>query len=154
MPYATLSDVEIDYGPIGADDVDKVETLLERAEARIRQVYPDLDERITDGKTSVVLVKQVESEMVAGVLRNPGGVRSITESVGPFSRSTGYGSNSAANDPTFGLLELSKRQRAMLGGTSDAAGSFGPYLQVPAPSEYWTPALLERDFRENEGWLG
>jgi hypothetical protein len=110
VPYATVSDVQVDFGDIADGDVDKVETLLERAEARIKQAYPDLEVRMADGRTSLVLVKQVESEMVVSVLRNPNGWQSHTETTGPFSHSATVNVAAAS-----GLLRLSKDQRALLG---------------------------------------
>lgn len=110
MPYAALSDVEVDFGPVPPEDVDKVAILLERAEARIRQDVPDLDERVTDGRSPVVLVKQVESEMVVSVLRNPGGYQS--ESTSLVGISTSYTLSLAA---ASGLLRLTPEHRAMLG---------------------------------------
>lgn len=114
MPYATVSDVSIDFEVIPDADIDKVETLLERAEARILQDFPDLAARMSGGRTSLVLVKQVESEMVAAVLRNPNGTKNSysQEMVGPFSRQLQSTLDSAL---ASGILELTARHRVLLG---------------------------------------
>lgn len=124
MPLATISDVEIDYGSIPPADWGRVDTLLERAEARIRQVFADLDDRIADGRTNEVLVAQVESEMVAAVLDKTSRFQSQTfsQAAGPFSSS--ISGTLPAGVATGGLLELTERHRRMLG----EAPFRGPYM--------------------------
>jgi hypothetical protein len=130
MTYATVDDVAVDFDGLDRSDeptVAKVATLLGRAEARIRQEFPDLDQRLGAGRTSVELIKQVESEMVASVLRNPGGYVSSTSSntTGPWSETTSGTLSLAA---ASGLLRLTRDHRELLGDraggiTSVAVGS-------------------------------
>ena len=42
----------------------------EQAEAEILLEFPDLAARVADGRTSLILVKRVEAEMVASVMRS------------------------------------------------------------------------------------
>lgn len=147
MAYASVQDVAIDYDGDLSDDatVDKVMTLIERAEGRIRQEYRDLDIRIEDGRTSLALVKQVESEMVASVLRNPGGYtnQSTSNTNGPFSESiSGTLSTTAAS----GLLRLTRAHRELLGDRAGAvsavsAGGHPPhaYGYVRSPYQFVPP---------------
>lgn len=125
--YVSLGDVETDFGPVDAADQEKVETLIDRAEARVLQATPDLEDRLARRVTNMDLVKQVICEMVATVLRNPDGARSVTESVGPFSRGMGFGGSFTTGvDAGFGTLDLTTRHRVLLGGTK--SGSVGPRL--------------------------
>ncbi|MBE7195418.1 MAG: hypothetical protein INR66_23440 [Gordonia polyisoprenivorans] len=87
MPYATVSDVAIYAPDLTSDLDDTVETLLEQAEAEILLTFPDLDARVADGRTKLVLIKRVEAEMVSSVMRNPRAWSSTSESVGPLSNS-------------------------------------------------------------------
>lgn len=111
MTYATTDDVAVDYGDIGDDatTLTRVHKLLERAEARVRQVC-NPEQRIEDGLTTVELIQQVESEMVAAALRNPEAWQSVSESEGPFTRS--HTINLAV---ASGLLRLTPDHRELLG---------------------------------------
>lgn len=116
MPYATLLDVTVEYGPVPDAKVEKTETKLDQAEDLIRVSFPDLDERVADGRTTVSRVKQVEVEMVCSVLRNEDGVSnsSTYETVGPFARQQSR-TFASAGAPSLGLLEVTARHRWMLG---------------------------------------
>lgn len=115
--YAEVGDVEDYHGPIADADVARVERLIAQAEAQVAQRVPDLTDRITAGRTSVVLVTQVIAEMVVAVLRNPDGVRQRSETVGPYTRSMTLGSSQTAGvvDADLGVLSLTRRQRRLLG---------------------------------------
>lgn len=154
MPYATRSDVEIDYGQSLGDDEDtddRVETLLERAELIILQHFPDLDDRIADGRSPLLLVKQVEVEMVLGVLRNPNGWQSQSQTVGGLSQS--YTINVAV---ASGLLRFTEDQQLLVSGAnpegSSAMGSFAPLLSVPPPAAYAHPPVLGNAWSDWWGW--
>lgn len=141
--YATVADVEVDYGaPVGDDKTAMVESLIERAEEQIRQAVPDLDARIVAGRTSAVLVKQVVCEMVVSVVVNPTGERAKTETVGPFSRTVSYGGQySANNDNGLGRLILTRRHRTLLGSRQGAVTipNGDPALRYPLrrPDRWW-----------------
>lgn len=137
MTYAQVQDVAIDFDGDLSDDatVDKVSTLLERAEARIKQEYRDLDARMADGRTSLPLVVQVECEMVVSVLRNPGGYTSSSTSntSGPYSESiSGTLSTAAAS----GLLRLTRAHRELLGDRAGAASTAPGVGHPPRPYGY------------------
>ena len=145
MTYASVDDVAVDYGAVSTEDTAKVATLLERAEARIRQVFPDLDTRLADGRTNLVLVKQVESEMVCAVLRNPQGYTTSTTSntAGPYSQTL---SGTLSTTLASGLLRLTRQQRELLGdpavgGAFTVAPGNGhpPRRYGPAPRPWRTP---------------
>jgi hypothetical protein len=137
MAYATVEDVAVDYdGDLSdGDTIVKVTVLLERAEARIRQEYRDLEERIADGRTSRVLVQQVETEMVAAVLRNPGGYVSSTSSstTGPYSETI---SGTLSTSVASGLLRLTPAHRDLLGDRRGGAFTVAPGSAGHAPQPY------------------
>lgn len=112
MPYASITDVAVDFPDVPTDPVgvERVGTLLERAEEIIKLARPDLDEAVTAGRVSLVLLKQVEAEMVAAVLRNPNGYTSESQSVGPIS--TSYSLDVKTASP---LLRLTAEQRKLIG---------------------------------------
>jgi len=137
MAYATVDDVAVDFdGDLSdGDTIVKVLILLERAEARITQEYRDLDARLADGRTNLELVRQVESEMVAGVLRNPGGYVSSTNSTttGPYSESV---SGTLSTTAASGLLRLTAAHRELLGDRRGGAFSVAPSNTASAPQPY------------------
>lgn len=110
--YATVDDVQIDYGPIATTEHGRVEALIERAEAYLLSEIPDLTVRVADGRTSTVLVAQVVAELVADRLRNPNGLRSFAHTEGPFTTSGTY----AVASSTGGL---SDRHRRLLGDRAE-----------------------------------
>lgn len=107
--FAELYDVELDYGTISTDLAPKVDLLINRAEAQLALVDPDLAARVNAGEVSAVLVTQVVCEMVVAVLRNPEGIQSSTETVGPFSGSRTF------SDAASGRLVVTRRHRQLLG---------------------------------------
>lgn len=117
MRYASLADVEVEYGPVPNDAVARVEGLIDRAEAILLAEVRDLDARITDGRTLLPLVQQVVSEMVAAVLRNPQGLKSFAHTEGPFTTSGTYAD-------TGGGMVLTDRHRRLLGLGAATSGAF------------------------------
>lgn len=109
--FATVEDVEVDFGTIAPGDRGRVEVLIERAEAFIRSELPDLTARVSSGRTSAVLVAQVTAELVADRLRNPNGLRSFAHTEGPFTTSGTYADNGDA-------AGLSARHLRLLGGAA------------------------------------
>ncbi len=117
--YADVADVADDYGPVPTERrrraarlIDQAETLLALADPHLfeRVVEPDEQGQVPAGKVSKVLANQVVCEMVGTVLRNPDGVRSSTETNGPFTRSRTFTDAVAA-----GTLDLTDRHRTLLG---------------------------------------
>lgn len=137
MSYATVDDVSVDFDGDLSDSatIVKVVTLLERAEARIQQEYADLDARIADGRTNLELVRQVESEMVAAVLRNPAGYVSSTNSTtrGPYSETV---SGTLSTSVASGLLRLTPAHRELLGDRRGGAFSVAPGSGHHGPRPY------------------
>ncbi len=127
MPYADFHDVAV-YVPdmaAGSDEI-KVAALLEQAEAEILIEFPDLAARLAAGRTSLILLKRVEAEMVASVMRNPKGWQSESQTIGGLSNS-----HTVNVDAASGLLKLTDTHRALIRGTaassSAAAALGGPY---------------------------
>lgn len=135
--FATVSDVEVDYGPITEPQmISQVEALLVRAEAQVRQAIPDLDARLNDGRTTEPLVVQVLSEMVAQVLRNPEGADNRTRTVGPYSESVSYVNSGSRTTIQAGLYILPRHLR-LLGGRKVGAFTIAP--GNPHPPQPWGP---------------
>lgn len=132
--YATLSDIEADYGPIPTEKQAKVERDIDRVEALLRLEDPTLDQRVVDGSLPEILLNQVICEIVIAPLKNPLGVRSFTQTAGPFSGSQTFA------DGTSGYLELSDRQRELLGLQARATRAF---TITPRPARH--PAFLPPD---------
>ena len=116
--YAEATDVAADYGPVPTEKLLRVDRLIQQAETLLAVADPHLFERVVEpdeqgqvpaGKVSKVLANQVVCEMVGAVLRNPDGVRSSTETNGPFTRSRTF------LDSVAGTVELTDRHRVMLG---------------------------------------
>lgn len=120
MAYASFSDVEIYVPDLAEEDEPKVEVLLEQAEAEILLEFPDLDARVADGRTRLVLLQRVEAEMVASVMRNPNAWTSSSEGIGGLSESHGFNLAAAS-----GLLVFTDKHRAMVNSSSTVAGSGG-----------------------------
>lgn len=129
MPFATMSDVAI-YAPDMTEDLeDTVETLLEQAEAEIMLTFPDLATRVADGRTLLVHIKRVESEMVASVMRNPRALSSSSESIGPLSNSSTINVAVAS-----GLLKMTDVHVRLIQGVSTvAAGGNNPRAVFVVP---------------------
>jgi hypothetical protein len=120
-PLATLTEYQDLYGNLNAARQTTARALLLRASALLRAAFPKVDERIAAGTASGDVVSTVVINMVAQVMRNPGGLRS--ETTGPFSR---------AYDPeaASGLLQLTDADRELLasgglGATTGKKGRFG-----------------------------
>ncbi|CAA9364374.1 MAG: hypothetical protein AVDCRST_MAG68-5033 [uncultured Gemmatimonadetes bacterium] len=118
MHYASLPDVEVEYGPVPPEQADRVEALIARAEAILLFEVRDLDARIVTGQTQLPLVKQVVSEMVTAVLRNPQGLKSFAHTEGPFTTSGTYA------DTSGGGMVLTDRHRRLLGLPASTSGAF------------------------------
>lgn len=99
------------------DDQTLLEQLIADAEEIIRFEYPDIADRIDDGESGIEpedplpidRVRLVVSRMVTRHLRNPAGVRQVTETTGPFSENRTF----AGDLP--GQLLLTDEERRMLG---------------------------------------
>lgn len=129
--YASVSDVEVDFGPITDPTMQgQAEALLVRAEEQVRQLVPDLDARIASGRTTEPLVVQVLSEMVAAVLRNPEGADNRTRTVGPYSEHISYVNSRSSTSVESGLM-LKAHHRVLLGERTEQAGAFTVRFTAP-----------------------
>lgn len=74
----TLARVEALWQPVPSTLAAKTTALIGMASRLIRHAYPDIDARIADGSVDSDLVADVATQMVARVLDNPGGLKSVT----------------------------------------------------------------------------
>jgi hypothetical protein len=99
-PLASIEDVTLMYTPLaGADQptLDQITGLIQKASAILRQRIPWVDDRIarfgidpTDvGGLDPVLVADVVATMIKRFLVNQSGATNQSETVGPYSHSTG-----------------------------------------------------------------
>lgn len=94
-------------GPIPATD-EELATLAEDAEGLILDEFPDIPERITDGRMKKATVVRVAARMVLRLLRNPEGTRTVQESAGEFSQSR------TSTGDILGEVYLSEQDRSEL----------------------------------------
>lgn len=80
-PLALVEDYVARVGPV--TDEAQIGTLLADASRRIRSAVPTVDARIADGTLDRETAAEVAVAMVQRVMRNPGGVRTLT--TGPMS---------------------------------------------------------------------
>lgn len=84
--YATTTDVaDLLLRPLTDAEQRSAERLLRFAAAAVRQQVPLVDARLAAGTLDQDLVASVVAAVVVRVLRNPEGLKSQTESAGPFS---------------------------------------------------------------------
>ncbi|GLZ47966.1 hypothetical protein Acsp06_41510 [Actinomycetospora sp. NBRC 106375] len=141
MTTTLIEDVEVDHGPLSVEDTARVLVLIERAEAQIALRVPDLAARISAGRTSTALLRQVVAELVTAKLRNPHDYVSSTRSItnGPFS-STESGTRPTGS--TSGLT-LTRRHMRLLG---EVRGCQSIPVGDPALSSLSAqPAVAQRD---------
>jgi hypothetical protein len=96
-PLATLGEYTDLYGSLSAARAATARALLKRGSQLVRDSYPGIDDRIVAGMVAADSVGLAVLNMVARVMRNPGGLRS--ETTGPFSRA--YDPDAAS-----GMLQL------------------------------------------------
>lgn len=104
-PLATLGEYTDLYGSLSAARAATARALLKRASQLVRDSYPGIDDRISAGTVAADSVGLAVLNMVARVMRNPGGLRS--ETTGPFSRA--YDPDAAS-----GMLQLTDGDIALL----------------------------------------
>lgn len=102
----------------GDDDFsdDQLMVLLEDAEDVMLRQLPRLAEWVTSGQVRERTVVRVAVRMVMRVLRNPDGIRSITDNTGPFGGSTTF----AGDHP--GELYLTEEDRKELTPATEGQG--------------------------------
>ena len=135
LAYTSYADVSSRWvgGEVPASEA-TVEALLADAEDSILHEFSDLDDRITDGRTSAYRVSKVAARMVMRHLRNPGGVRTLQHGEGPFNESLTFPGETSEG------LYLTDDDRAELGGHK-VGGAFTidttPPTYVPPEPDPW-----------------
>ena len=115
--------------------------LIGDAEDTVGSEFADIDARILAGTLPVARVQKVVARMVIRHIRNPEGIRQVSETTGPFTGSRTYG----GAEP--GAMYLTDEDRAELSGvktgqrafTIDTIPSASPYspLFVPPVVDGW-----------------
>lgn len=121
MAWTTATDVTAAWvGDDAPADTAKVGVWIEKAERLLRSKVPDLLDRIDGGLESDLLgnAKDVVTEMVHEVFRNPEGVRQRQEGAGPFSGSVTYGGDKP------GALRVTAEQLERLAAPGGSRGVF------------------------------
>lgn len=77
-------------GPLSVDDA-QIDILLEDVEDFLAGEFPDLGERLADGRLTPARLRRVVVRIAIRVLRNPAGYRQVTSGTGPFTGSATYG---------------------------------------------------------------
>lgn len=123
-------------GVIPADET-QVTTLIGDAEDTIIREYPDIQDRIDEGSLPVERVQKVTARMVIRFLRNPTGVRSVTQGAGPFQQSTTFG----GDEP--GAMYLTDADRYELAGPTSQKGKAFSVDMTPQGAHVPMPDLWE-----------
>ena len=76
-------------GPLSVDD-EQIEILLGDVEDFLAGEFPDLDERLADGRLTDSRLRRVVVRIASRVLRNPDGYRQVSSGTGPFTGSATY----------------------------------------------------------------
>lgn len=119
MTWTTFQDVQDRW--IGSDlpaTEAQIETLIEDAEDTILREFPTIQARIDDNELPIGRVIKVTYNMVARVLRNPSGMRSITRGAGPYQESITHG----GEEP--GALYMTEQDKRELQTYSQGQDSF------------------------------
>jgi len=134
MAWTAASEVLADW--IGDDapaDTAKVDNWIGKAERLLRAKVPSLAERLAADPVAepdlLGNVKDVVSEMVQEVFRNPERIRQRQETTGPFTGSLTYGGDAP------GTLRVTAEQVALLSPAGEASGAFSIDL-IPSHSPF------------------
>lgn len=123
MAWTTAAEViEAWIGEDAPTDTAKVDTWIGKAERLLRSKIPDLSARVdADPVTEPDLlgnVKDVVTEMVQEVFRNPERIRQRQEGTGPFTGSVTYGGDQP------GTLRVTAEQITLLSVSGVSTGAF------------------------------
>lgn len=116
----------------------QIETLIADAEDTILREVPDVQARITANTLPLIRVVKVTYNMVARVLRNPSGMRSLTRGAGPFQESVTMG----GDEP--GALYMTEQDKRELQVSEQGSDAFTVDM---------TPAgfIATRPYQQNDG---
>lgn len=123
MAWTTAAEVIASWiGDDAPDDTAKLDNWIGKAERLLRSKIPDLQARLAvDPVVELDLldnVKDVVTEMVQEVFRNPEGVRQRQEGTGPFTGSVTYGGDKP------GALRVTSEQLEKLASLGGSRGAF------------------------------
>lgn len=114
------------------DDINQIQTWIDKAEREIRYRVPDLEARVAVDSELLEVAKDVTVAMVTRVFRNPEGIRQTNTTTGPFTDSRTYGGDVPGG---LGLTddELAKLQGARGGAFSiDLIPKSSPFYVEPS----------------------
>jgi hypothetical protein len=118
VAHAAASDVQARLGrELTEEETDLIDVRLDDVERMIKRRIPDLDDQITAGDLDVEDVRQVESDAVLRLVRNPEGY---------FSETDGNYSYQFSRDVASGRLEILPEELETLG-----VSAFGVFSIVP-----------------------
>lgn len=136
--WVTVADVRDRWiGDGFPDETTVVERLVRDAEEVVLFEYPDVEGRLVgdpppdplpDDPLPLERLVMVVCRMVERRLRNPEGIRQVTETSGPFSNNRTYGGEAP------GQLVLTDEERRMLGYTPGAPRPRAFTVPQPAPA--------------------
>lgn len=142
MAWTTPQDVKDRYllGEVPVSDA-QLAVLIGDAEDTIGSEFSDIQARVDALLLPLVRVQKVVARMVIRHVRNPEGIRQVSEGTGPFTGMRTYG----GDEP--GTMYLTDEDRAELAGaktgqrafTIDTTPSLSPYspFYVPPVSDGW-----------------
>jgi hypothetical protein len=169
-PLASIEDVTLMYTPLaGADQptLDQITGLIQKASAILRQRIPWVDDRIarfgidpTDvGGLDPVLVADVVATMIKRFLVNQSGATNQSETVGPYSHSTGFVIRGEKNivlgelflsdsdiDKLRGPIKLSPKI-----GTARMGSTLNRVVHGYYDGDVWAPGM--GDYIPDQGWI-
>ena len=111
--------------------------LIGDAEDTVGSEFADIDARITAETLPVARVQKVVARMVIRHIRNPEGIRQVSETTGPFTGSRTYG----GAEP--GAMYLTDEDRAELAGVKNGQRAFSiDTVPTTSPfSPYYVPPI-------------
>jgi hypothetical protein len=123
MAIATAADVAVRWGrTLTTEETAMIEARLEDVERKIRRRISDLDQQITAGTISAADVKQVESDVVLRMVRNPEGYLSETD---------GNYTYMLQQDSGSGKLEIRNEEWELLGWRKKGMFVIAPTFVMP-----------------------
>lgn len=140
--FATTADVAAAWRPLAPDESTFAEFWLEQASEMIRDEFVTVDDRITAGSLSAVIVKGVAVAMVIRLMKNPDGMRSVQESIEDYSVTRTRDSALSA-----GELYMSESERRRLTRRGRQAFSISQTDEL-ATCETWDRIAVHRAWRD------
>lgn len=121
VAYASPSDVAVRWARTpSTEESALIQVRLNDVERMIRRRIPDLDTKITDGDIDVADLKQVESDAVLRLVRNPEGYLSETD---------GSYTYMLQSDLATGKLSINPEEWEMLGISRSRFAALTPYFE-------------------------